>query len=71
MSEEGVSIQISSEIFEGLKRRLDGSSFNSVSELAEFILQQFLDMEEGNSKITLTEQENNDLQERLKKLGYE
>jgi hypothetical protein len=66
-----VTIEISGEIFAGLKKKLEGSSFNSVSELAEFILQEFLDMEEQNSNVSLSDQENRELHERLRKLGYE
>lgn len=66
-----ISIEISRPIYEGLKKKLEGSSFGNVSELAEFILQQFLEMEEGDKEVALSEKESNDLHERLRKLGYD
>lgn len=68
---DNVSIEISSKLYGGLKKKLEGSSFGNVSELAEFVLQQFLDMEEENKEVPLSEQESKDLHERLRKLGYD
>jgi hypothetical protein len=66
-----VNIEISVRLYEGLKKKLEGSSFGNVSELAEFVLQQFLDLEEANKQVPLSEQESKELHERLRKLGYE
>ncbi|MDH2899447.1 MAG: hypothetical protein PXY39_00590 [archaeon] len=68
---DNVSIEISSKLYEGLKKKLQGSSFGDVSELAEFILQQFLEMEEGDKEAALSEKESKELHERLRKLGYD
>jgi hypothetical protein len=68
---DNMSIEISSKLYDGLKKKLEGSSFGSVSELAEFILQQFLDLEEENKEVPLSEQESKELHERLRKLGYD
>jgi hypothetical protein len=66
-----VNIEISTPLYEGLRKKLEGSSFRNVSELAEFILQQFLDMEDGEKAEGLSKQESDDLHERLRKLGYD
>lgn len=65
------SIEISSQLYEGLKKKVEGSSFANVSELAEFVLQQFLDLEKNDQASGLSEQESKELHERLRKLGYD
>ena len=68
---EKTNIEVSRKLYERLRKKLEGSSFGNVSELAEFILQQFLDIDEGNEEGALSEQESKDLHERLRKLGYD
>jgi hypothetical protein len=71
LTQEAPSIKISNKVYEGLKKKLEGSSFANVSELAEFILQQFLDLEKSDQEPALSEEESKDLHERLRKLGYD
>jgi peroxiredoxin len=68
---DNATIEISSKLYNRLKDKLEGSSFANVSELAEFILEQFLDVEEVNKEAPLSDQESKELHERLRKLGYD
>jgi len=67
--EEKVSIEISKEIYEKLKKVVEesGGEFKSINELAEFILREALSEEE---ETVYTPEEEEEIKRRLKSLGY-
>ncbi len=67
--EEKVSIEISKEIYEKLKKVVEesGGEFKSINELAEFILREALSEEE---ETVYTPEEEEEIKRRLRSLGY-
>lgn len=65
---EYAQIPIPSIVVEKIKERIRGTEFNSVSEYIVFILKEVL--EDKDEKPMLTEEEEEQVKETLKKLGY-
>ncbi len=64
-----VSIEISKELYEKLERALKSyEGFNTVEELVEFILNEFVSEEEQGDVYSPEEEE--EIKKRLKSLGY-
>ena len=69
VSAEKVNVGISKELYERAKKYIEEQGgFNSVEELIEFLLDQVLGSEEIES--AYTEEEEKEVKERLKALGY-
>jgi hypothetical protein len=70
-----VPVSISKDIFDAIKKKVEAGvgGFSTVEEYIEFVLKELLaDNPEGASKVdTITQEEEENLQKRLKKLGYE
>jgi hypothetical protein len=66
-----VKIEISKSLHDRLAHKITNSTFSDVSELVEFVMSEFLKVEEERRMPPLSEKENIELQNRLKKLGYE
>lgn len=70
LSSDNVSINISKELYESIKRKiqLKKGRFSSVEEYVEFILRQFV--KDGTPDEVYTEEEEKKVMEHLKDLGY-
>jgi dihydroneopterin aldolase len=67
--EDKVSIKISKEVYELLKKTVEesGGEFGSIEELAEFILKEALSEEE---EVVYSKEEEEEIKKRLRSLGY-
>jgi len=52
-----------------LKKTLEGSVFNSIDDLATFVLQVYLDKQKEN-KVSSVDEDEQAIKERLRNLGY-
>ncbi len=63
-----ISINISKNIFEEIQRRVkENTEFNNVEDYVEFVLSEVL---KEDPEETFTEEEENKIKDRLKRLGY-
>ena len=70
MSEETVSVEISKELYDKVKKYIEeNSGFSSVREFIEFIINEVLSTEEESSA-GYTKEEEEKVKERLRALGY-
>ena len=70
--EEKTNIMVPASLAEKMEKIAKGSGFDSLSTYVTFILRQFLsklEAEQGNQK-SYTEEEEKEVKERLKALGY-
>ena len=65
----GKSIVLPSELYEGIAERIKETEFKSVDEFVVFVLEEVL-KEEDNEEQALTPEEEEQVKERLKGLGY-
>jgi metal-responsive CopG/Arc/MetJ family transcriptional regulator len=68
---ERVNIEIPKKLYDKLEKKAKDSMFQNVSELSEFVLTQFLEIEESRSPTSLPEKDEMEMRERLRRLGYE
>jgi len=70
MSEEKVAVRISKDLYEEIEKRVreSGGEFKSVEDYVEFVLREVVKEEEEEYAYTPEEEE--EIKERLKKLGY-
>ena len=70
MSEETVSVEISKELYDKVKKYIEeNGGFSSVREFIEFIINEVLSTEEESSA-GYTKEEEEKVKERLRALGY-
>jgi len=70
MSEETVSIEISKELYEKVKKYIEeNGGFSSVREFVEFVINEVLSTEE-EAGAGYTKEEEEKVKERLRSLGY-
>jgi len=70
MSEETVSIEISKELYEKIKKYIEeNGGFSSVREFIEFVVNEVLSAEE-EAGAGYTKEEEEKVKERLRSLGY-
>jgi len=73
MGEDKVSVHVSKDLYDKVKRRVEqsGGEFKSVEEYVEFILRKVVKEEnEEGEKQTFTREEEKVIMKRLKSLGY-
>ncbi len=68
---ERVSVEIPKELYEKLASKVENSTFASVGELIESVLSEFLRVEDERKIVPLDEKEQKEMEDRLKRLGYE
>lgn len=61
-----MNIEIKNEIYEKIKKRIEKSEFSSVEEYVNFVLEEVVKENEGE----ITEEEEEQIKERLRSLGY-
>jgi Arc/MetJ-type ribon-helix-helix transcriptional regulator len=61
-----MNIEIKNEIYEKIKKRIEKSEFSSVEEYVNFVLEEVIKENEGE----ITEEEEEQIKERLRSLGY-
>ena len=69
------TVSIPSPLAENIRKRMDGTGFNSISSYVTYILRQVLssmeqDEKSSKGKDVFTEKEENTVKERLRALGY-
>jgi len=70
MSEETVSVEISKELYDKVKKYIEeNGGFSSVREFVEFVINEVLSTEEESSA-GYTKEEEERVKERLRALGY-
>jgi len=70
MSSE-TTLEISQELYRKIQARLDEFGFDSVNECVEFVMKEFVsDTKEKHTQTEISEDEENQLKERLRSLGY-
>jgi len=70
MTEKGKTIEIPESLYERLKVRIQGTSFQSVSDYVANVLREKLASEEKADPTRYTKEEEEKVKERLKALGY-
>ena len=69
MSEEKVKVELPKSIVEKIKKRIQGTGFDSVSSYVAYVLDEILrEMEEDNDDFS--EEDEEKVKERLRALGY-
>ncbi len=69
MTEEKVKVELPKSIIEKIKKRIDGTGFESVSSYIAYVLNELLN-EMEDDKDDFTEEDEKKVKERLKALGY-
>ncbi len=71
MSGEKVAVYISKELYELVKKKVEesGGEFKSVEDFIEFVLREVL-KEEGEEEEVYSPEEEEEIRERLRSLGY-
>lgn len=67
------TVSIPTPLAENIKRRIEGTGFNSISSYVTYVLRQVLsslDEEETKSKEVMTKEDEEEVKRRLKALGY-
>jgi len=69
MTEEKVKVELPKSIIEKIKKRIDGTGFESVSSYIAYVLNELLN-EMEDDKDDFTEEDEKKVKERLRALGY-
>jgi len=69
MSKEKVSVELPVEIIEKIKKRIEGTGFDSVSSYVAYVLDEILSESEDEDE-DFTEEDEEKVKERLRALGY-
>lgn len=69
MTEEKVKVELPKSIIEKIKKRIDGTGFESVSSYIAYVLNELLD-EMEDDKDDFTDEDEKKVKERLRALGY-
>jgi len=64
------TISIPKPLAEKIKKRIEGTGFNSVSSYVTYVLRQVLSNVEKNEKEAFSEEDERKIKERLRSLGY-
>ena len=71
MTGSGITtISIPKPLAEKIKKRIEGTGFNSVSSYVTYVLRQVLSNVEKNEKEPFSEEDERKIKERLRSLGY-
>jgi Arc/MetJ-type ribon-helix-helix transcriptional regulator len=69
MAEEKVKVELPKSIIEKIKKRIDGTGFESVSSYIAYVLEEIL-KEMEDDKDDFTDEDEKKVKERLRALGY-
>jgi len=64
------TVSLPAPLVDSIKKKIKGTGINSVSAYVTFVLRQILSAPKQDIKITITKQEEQEIKERLGKLGY-
>jgi len=70
MADKKVTINISKEISDKIKKRIEGTSFESVDSYIEYVLNEVISDIEEDSDDELSKEDEEKVKERLRALGY-
>jgi Arc/MetJ-type ribon-helix-helix transcriptional regulator len=69
-SSEMISVNIPKKIFENIKKRIEGTDFDSVSSYIAYVLDEILNEIDDETNDKFSEEDEEKVKERLKALGY-
>ena len=70
MSEKKVTLNISKEITDKIKKRIEGTGFESVDSYVEYVLKEVLSEMDEDKDEELSKEDEEKVKERLRALGY-
>jgi len=68
--ERDVGVSVRADLYKRIERRVADSEFNDVDEYIEFVLEELLSQLEGTGSLDGDTSGNEEVQDRLKELGY-